>query len=131
MYREVDGIMGMGRRVEPESLFETLSPWADPVWAAESLEGYRVAVNNLAFSQKTALPDSVKVLSLLHLRRGVDLAALAASWPAMGVVRVGGQWTLNVQQFDVWAQGQVSILKRKAERRQPGHAQAQTRMTLI
>ena len=33
----------------------------------------------------------------------------------MGVRRVGKDWTLDARQFDLWAQGQVSVFRRKAD----------------
>ena len=32
----------------------------------------------------------------------------------MGVRRVGGAWTLDARQFDLWAQSQISVFRRKA-----------------
>ena len=59
----------------------------------------------LADEQHTGLPDSMRVLKVLHLRNDIELAALGGDWPAMGVRRLGGAWTLDARQFDLWAQG--------------------------
>ncbi|WP_237590488.1 hypothetical protein [Bifidobacterium longum] len=96
------------------SLAEALSVWASPYDAAELLEQFRNAVVSLAEQQRTGLPDSARVLDILQLRKGTELAALGGDWPAMGVRLVGGAWTLDARQFDLWAQGQISIFRRRA-----------------
>lgn len=100
-------------RTKP-SLAEALSPWSAPHDAADLLESFRLSINALAKAQHTGLPDSMRVLQIMHLGRGVDLATLGAEHPAMGVRRVGRDWTLDARQFDLWAQGQVSVFRRKA-----------------
>ena len=105
------------------SLAEALSPWSAPHDAAELLEGFRLSINALADEQHTGLPDSMRVLKVLHLRNDID-------WPAMGVRRLGGAWTLDARQFDLWAQGQVSVFRRRAEAAQPT-VQMQSRMSLL
>lgn len=120
---------GLMARTKP-SLAEALSPWSAPHDAANLLEGFRLAINALAEEQHTGLPDSMRVLNALHLRKGTELAALGGDWPAMGVRRIGGAWTLDARQFDLWAQGQVSIFRRRAEAAQP-NMQMQSRMSLI
>lgn len=116
-------------RTKP-SLAEALSPWSAPHDAADLLEGFRLAINALAEKQHTGLPDSMRVLKVLHLRKGTELAALGGDWPAMGVRRICGAWTLDARQFNLWAQGQVSIFRRRAEAAQP-NVQMQSRMSLI
>ena len=106
-----------------------LSPWAHPWDSAVVLEEMRQKVWDLASRQHTSAPDSHKVLPLLGLKTGIELAALASDWPAMGVIRVGGAWTLDAPQFDKWAHGQISVLRRKAETEsrasgQPGQVSA-------
>ena len=76
------------------------------------------------------LPDSPRVLNALRLCKGTELAALGGDWPAMGVRRVGGAWTLDARQFDLWAQGQISVFRRRAEAAQPT-VQMQSRMSLL
>lgn len=98
-----------------DSIAQCLSRWANPWDAWQQLETYRQRIWNLAASQHTSRPDSRRVLDLLGLNSGVELAALATEWPAMGVVRGSDGWTLDAPQFDVWALGQVSVLKRKCE----------------
>lgn len=100
------------------SLAEALSPWSAPHDAAELLEGFRLSINALADEQHTGLPDSMRVLKVLHLRNDIELAAL------------GGAWTLDARQFDLWAQGQVSVFRRRAEAAQPT-VQMQSRMSLL
>lgn len=100
-------------RTKP-SLAEALSPWSAPHDAADLLEGFRLAINALAEKQHTGLPDSMRVLKVLHLRKGTELAALGGDWPAMGVRRICGAWTLDARQFNLWAQGQISVFRRKA-----------------
>lgn len=112
------------------SLAEALSPWSAPHGAAELLEGFRLSINALADEQHTGLPDSMRVLKVLHLRNDIELAALGGDWPAMGVRRLGGAWTLDARQFDLWAQGQVSVFRRRAEAAQPT-VQMQSRMSLL
>lgn len=116
-------------RTKP-SLAEALSPWIAPHDAAELLEGFRLSINALADEQHTGLPDSMRVLKVLHLRNDIELAALGGDWPAMGVRRLGGAWTLDARQFDLWAQGQVSVFRRRAEAAQPT-VQMQSRMSLL
>lgn len=91
-------------RTKP-SLAEALSPWSAPHDAADLLEGFRLSIVALAEEQHTGLPDSPRVLNALRLCKGTELAALGGDWPAMGVRRVGGAWTLDARQFDLWAQG--------------------------
>lgn len=112
------------------SLAEALSPWSAPHDAADLLEGFRLSIVALAKEQHTGLPDSMRVLNALRLRKGTELAALGGAWPAMGVRRVGGAWTLDARQFDLWAQGQVSVFRRRAEAAQPT-VQMQSRMSLL
>lgn len=116
-------------RTKP-SLAEALSPWSAPHDAADLLEGFRLSINTLAEEQHTGLPDSPRVLNALRLCKGTELAALGVDWPAMGVRRVGGAWTLDARQFDLWAQGQISVFRRRAEAAQPT-VQMQSRMSLI
>lgn len=129
----VDRLVGLGgglmARTNP-SLAEALSPWSAPHDAAELLEGFRLSINALADEQHTGLPDSMRVLKVLHLRNDIELAALGSDWPAMGVRRLGGAWTLDARQFDLWAQGQVSVFRRRAEAAQPT-VQMQSRMSLL
>lgn len=129
----VDRLVGLGgelmARTNP-SLAEALSPWSAPHDAAELLEGFRLSINALADEQHTGLPDSMRVLKVLHLRNDIELAALGGDWPAMGVRRLGGAWTLDARQFDLWAQGQVSVFRRRAEAAQPT-VQMQSRMSLL
>ena len=120
---------GLMARTKP-SLAEALSPWSAPHDAADLLEGFRLAINALAEKQHTGLPDSMRVLKVLHLRNDIELAALGGDWPAMGVRRLGGAWTLDARQFDLWAQGQVSVFRRRAEAAQPT-VQMQSRMSLL
>lgn len=112
------------------SLAEALSLGLLPHDAAELLEGFRLSINALADEQHTGLPDSMRVLKVLHLRNDIELAALGGDWPAMGVRRLGGAWTLDARQFDLWAQGQVSVFRRRAEAAQPT-VQMQSRMSLL
>lgn len=129
----MDRLVGLGdglmARTKP-SLAEALSPWSAPHDAAELLEGFRLSINALADEQHTGLPDSMRVLKVLHLRNDIELAALGSDWPAMGVRRLGGAWTLDARQFDLWAQGQISVFRRRAEAAQPT-VQMQSRMSLI
>ena len=129
----VDRLVGLGgglmARTKP-SLAEALSPWSAPHDAADLLEGFRLSINTLAEEQHTGLPDSPRVLNALRLCKGTELAALGGDWPAMGVRRVGGAWTLDARQFDLWAQGQVSVFRRRAEAAQPT-VQMQSRMSLL
>ncbi len=129
----MDRLAGLGgglmARTNP-SLAEALSPWSAPHDAAELLEGFRLSINALADEQHTGLPDSMRVLKVLHLRNDIELAALGGDWPAMGVRRLGGAWTLDARQFDLWAQGQVSVFRRRAEAAQPT-VQMQSRMSLL
>ena len=123
----MDRLVGLGDGL---SLAEALSPWSAPHDAAELLEGFRLSINALADEQHTGLPDSMRVLKVLHLRNDIELAALGGDWPAMGVRRLGGAWTLDARQFDLWAQGQVSVFRRRAEAAQPT-VQMQSRMSLL
>lgn len=129
----MDRLVGLGgglmARTKP-SLAEALSPWSAPHDAADLLEGFRLSINTLAEEQHTGLPDSPRVLNALRLCKGTELAALGSDWPAMGVRRVGGAWTLDARQFDLWAQGQISVFRRRAEAAQPT-VQMQSRMSLI
>lgn len=116
------------------SLAEALSPWSAPHDAADLLEGFRLSINALADEQHTGLPDSMRVLKVLHLRNGIELAALGADWPAMGVRRLGGAWTLDARQFDLWAQGQISVFRRKAAQSgqtAPSQASMQSKLNLF
>lgn len=129
----MDRLVGLGgglmARTNP-SLAEALSPWSAPHDAADLLEGFRLSIVALAEEQHTGLPDSMRVLNALRLCKGTELAALGGDWPAMGVRRVGGAWTLDARQFDLWAQGQVSVFRRRAEAAQPT-VQMQSRMSLL
>lgn len=129
----MDGLGGLGgglmARTKP-SLAEALSPWSAPHDAAELLEGFRLSITALADEQHTGLPDSHRVLQILRLGRGTDLAALGADWPAMGVRRVGRDWTLDARQFDLWAQGQVSVFRRRAGEAVPAGG-VQSRLNLF
>lgn len=116
------------------SLAEALSPWSAPHDAAELLEGSRLSINALADEQHTGLPDSMRVLKVLHLRNDIELAALGGDWPAMGVRRIGGAWTLDARQFDLWAQGQISVFRRKAAQSgqtAPSQASMQSKLNLF
>lgn len=133
----MDRLVGLGdglmARTKP-SLAEALSPWSAPHDAAELLEGFRLSINALADEQHTGLPDSMRVLKVLHLRNDIELAALGGDWPAMGVRRVGGAWTLDARQFDLWAQGQVSVFRRKAAQSgqtAPSQASMQSKLNLF
>ena len=99
----MDRLVGLGdglmARTKP-SLAEALSPWSAPHDAADLLEGFRLSIVALAEEQHTGLPDSPRVLNALRLCKGTELAALGGDWPAMGVRRVGGAWTLDARQFD-------------------------------
>ena len=53
--------------------------WASPYDAAELLEQFRNAVVSLAEQQRTGLPDSARVLDILQLRKGTELAALGGT----------------------------------------------------
>ena len=122
-----DGLMA---RTKP-SLAEALSPWSALHDAADLLEGFRLSINALAKAQHTGLPDSMRVLQIMHLGKGTDLAALGAEHPAMGVRRVGKDWTLDARQFDLWAQGQVSVFRRKADEAAPAAGGMQSKMNLF
>lgn len=120
-------------RTKP-SLAEALSPWSAPHDAADLLEGFRLAINALAEKQHTGLPDSMRVLKVLHLRKGTGLAALGVDWPAMGVRRICGAWTLDARQFNLWAQGQISVFRRKAAQSgqtAPSQASMQSKLNLF
>ena len=120
-------------RTKP-SLAEALSPWAAPHDAADLLEGFRLAINALAEKQHTGLPDSMRVLKVLHLRKGTELAALGGDWPAMGVRRICGVWTLDARQFNLWAQGRISVFRRKAAQSgqtAPSQASMQSKLNLF
>lgn len=120
-------------RTKP-SLAEALSPWNAPHDAADLLEGFRLAINALAEKQHTGLPDSMRVLKVLHLRKGTELAALGGDWPAMGVRRICGAWTLDARQFNLWAQGQISVFRRKAAQSgqtAPSQASMQSKLNLF
>lgn len=119
----------MAARTKP-SLAEALSVWTSPHDAALLLDTFRLAITSLADEQHTGLPDSRRVLQILHLRKGTDLAALGADWPAMGVRHVGRDWTLDARQFDLWAQGQVSVFRRKAGETVPAGG-VQSRLNLF
>lgn len=124
---------GLMARTKP-SLAEALSPWAAPHDAADLLEGFRLAINALAEKQHTGLPDSMRVLKVLHLRKGTELAALGGDWPAMGVRRICGAWTLDARQFNLWAQGQISVFRRKAAQSgqtAPSQASMQSKLSLF
>lgn len=130
----MDRLVGLGgglmARTKP-SLAEALSPWSTPHDAAYLLEGFRLSVVALAEEQHTGLPDSTRVLHILRLDRDTDLAALGAEHPAMGVRRVGKDWTLDARQFDLWAQGQVSVFRRKAGETVPAGVGVQSRLNLF
>lgn len=120
-------------RTKP-SLAEALSPWSAPHDAADLLEGFRLAINALAEKQHTGLPDSMRVLKVLHLRKGTELAALGGDWPATGVRRICGAWTLDARQFNLWAQGQISVFRRKAAQSgqtAPSQASMQSKLNLF
>lgn len=120
-------------RTKP-SLAEALSPWPAPHDAADLLEGFRLAINALAEKQHTGLPDSMRVLKVLHLRKGTELAALGGDWPAMGVRRICGAWTLDARQFNLWAQGRISVFRRKAAQSgqtAPSQASMQSKLNLF
>lgn len=124
---------GLMARTKP-SLAEALSPWSAPHDAADLLEGFRLAINALAEKQHTGLPDSMRVLKVLHLRKGTELAALGGDWPAMGVRRICGAWTLDARQFNLWAQGQVSVFRSKAAQSgqtAPSQASMQSKLNLF
>lgn len=124
---------GLMARTKP-SLAEALSPWSAPHDAADLLEGFRLAINALAEKQHTGLPDSMRVLKVLHLRKGTELAALGGDWPAMGVRRICGAWTLDARQFNLWAQGQISMFRRKAAQSgqtAPSQASMQSKLNLF
>lgn len=133
----MDRLVGLGgglmARTNP-SLAEALSPWSAPHDAAELLEGFRLSINALADEQHTGLPDSMRVLKVLHLRKGTELAALGGDWPAMGVRRICGAWTLDARQFNLWAQGQISVFRRKAAQSgqtAPSQASMQSKLNLF
>lgn len=133
----MDRLVGLGgglmARTKP-SLVEALSPWSAPHDAADLLEGFRLAINALAEKQHTGLPDSMRVLKVLHLRKGTELAALGGDWPAMGVRRICGAWTLDARQFNLWAQGQISVFRRKAAQSgqtAPSQASMQSKLNLF
>jgi len=133
----VDRRVGLGgglmARTKP-SLAEALSPWSAPHDAADLLEGFRLAINALAEKQHTGLPDSMRVLKVLHLRKGTELAALGGDWPAMGVRRICGAWTLDARQFNLWAQGRISVFRRKAAQSgqtAPSQASMQSKLNLF
>lgn len=124
---------GLMARTKP-SLAEALSPWSAPHDAADLLEGFRLAINALAEKQHTGLPDSMRVLKVLHLRKGTELAALGGDWPTMGVRRICGAWTLDARQFNLWAQGQISVFRRKAAQSgqtAPSQASMQSKLNLF
>lgn len=124
---------GLMARTKP-SLAEALSPWSAPHDAADLLEGFRLAINALAEKQHTGLPDSMRVLKVLHLRKGTELAALGGDWPAMGVRRICGAWTLDARQFNLWAQGRISVFRRKAAQSgqtAPSQASMQSKLNLF
>lgn len=124
---------GLMARTKP-SLAEALSPWSAPHDAADLLEGFRLAINALAEKQHTGLPDSMRVLKVLHLRNGTELAALGGDWPAAGVRRICGAWTLDARQFNLWAQGQISVFRRKAAQSgqtAPSQASMQSKLNLF
>lgn len=124
---------GLMARTKP-SLAEALSPWSAPHDAADLLEGFRLAINALAEKQHTGLPDSMRVLKVLHLRKGTELAALGGDWPAMGVRRICGAWTLDARQFNLWAQGQISVFRRKVAQSgqtAPSQASMQSKLNLF
>lgn len=124
---------GLMARTKP-SLAEALSPWTAPHDAADLLEGFRLAINALAEKQHTGLPDSMRVLKVLHLRKGTELAALGGDWPAMGVRRICGAWTLDARQFNLWAQGRISVFRRKAAQSgqtAPSQASMQSKLNLF
>lgn len=124
---------GLMARTKP-SLAEALSPWSAPHDAADLLEGFRLAINALAEKQHTGLPDSMRVSKVLHLRKGTELAALGGDWPAMGVRRICGAWTLDARQFNLWAQGQISVFRRKAAQSgqtAPSQASMQSKLNLF
>ena len=124
---------GLMARTKP-SLAEALSPCAAPHDAADLLEGFRLAINALAEKQHTGLPDSMRVLKVLHLRKGTELAALGGDWPAMGVRRICGAWTLDARQFNLWAQGRISVFRRKAAQSgqtAPSQASMQSKLNLF
>ena len=120
----------MAVRTKP-SLAEALGVWTSPHDAALLLDTFRLAITSLADEQHTGLPDSHRVLQFLRLGRGPDLAALGADWPAMGVRRVGRDWTLDARQFDLWAQGQVSVFRRRAGETVPADGGVQSRLNLF
>ncbi len=133
----MDRLVGLGgglmARTNP-SLAEALSPWSAPHDAAELLEGFRLSINALADEQHTGLPDSMRVLKVLHLRKGTELAALGGDWPAMGVRRICGAWTLDARQFNLWAQGRISVFRRKAAQSgqtAPSQASMQSKLNLF
>lgn len=133
----MDRLVGLGgglmARTKP-SLAEALSPWSAPHDAADLLEGFRLAINALAEKQHTGLPDSMRVLKVLHLRKGTELAALGGDWPAMGVRRICGAWTLDARQFNLWAQGRISVFRRKAAQSgqtAPSQASMQSKLNLF
>lgn len=120
----------MAARTKP-SLAEALSVWANPHDSALLLDTFRLAVLALANEQNTGLPDSTRVLQILHLRKGTELAALGADHPAMGVRRIGKDWTLDARQFDLWAQGQISVFVRKSSTVPQEAPSMQTKMNLF
>ena len=94
----MDRLVGLGgglmARTNP-SLAEALSPWSAPHDAAELLEGFRLSINALADEQHTGLPDSMRVLKVLHLRNDIELAALGGDcrpWECV-VWAARGRWT--------------------------------------
>ena len=130
----MDGLVGldggmMAARTKPR-LAEALSMWTSPHDAALLLDTFRLAILALADEQHTGLPDSSRVLRILHLRTGTALAALGADYPAMGVRRVGKDWTLDARQFDLWAQGQRSVFRRRAGEAVPAGG-VQSRLNLF
>lgn len=99
-------------RIKP-SIYECLSPYADAHYVA-LFEGFVSGIVELAKQQHTQVVDYPLVLKVFKLNRETDLAMLAAEFPAMGLVKRGGHWMINVSQFVVWAQGQASIMKKRA-----------------
>ena len=102
-------------RIKPD-IRECLSPWADRHDAADLLERFAAEIARLAERQNTRLLDYPPVLKALGLKSEVELASLGVDFPAAGVVRLGGHWTLDARQFGLWAQGQLSVMRREPRR---------------
>ncbi|OZG62679.1 hypothetical protein BLEM_0596 [Bifidobacterium lemurum] len=102
----------MASRVKP-GIEEALSVWADPYDAMTLLTDIAGRVKAMSAQVGLQVLQPQEALKPLGLKRAVELAALAAQWPDMGVVKSGGAWCLDARQFGLWAEARVSVLRRR------------------